>query len=81
MIIFLKTLKASLYHVLIDKIPQYLYHDKLKIIMLPVECRRRYIYKTCIKFLQGIGSLIRCETDKGRAVILDSRFERMRFLE
>ncbi len=50
-----------------------------KTIMLPVEYRRRYIYETYIKLLQGIGRLIRCETDTGRVVVLDSRFERIWF--
>jgi len=34
----------------------------------------RYNYDTEIKMRQGIGRLIRCDTDRGRVVILDSRY-------
>lgn len=34
----------------------------------------RYLYDTYIKMKQGIGRLIRCETDHGKVVVLDSRF-------
>lgn len=34
---------------------------------------RRYRYETAIKLRQGIGRLIRSETDRGRVVILDAR--------
>ncbi|MFW6373102.1 MAG: ATP-dependent DNA helicase [Thermodesulfobacteriota bacterium] len=34
----------------------------------------RYRYDTDIKMKQGIGRLIRCDTDRGRVVILDSRY-------
>lgn len=38
----------------------------------------RYEYDTYIKMQQGIGRLIRCETDHGKVVVLDSRFHRMK---
>lgn len=38
----------------------------------------RYLYDTFIKMKQGIGRLIRCETDHGKVVVLDSRFHRMK---
>ncbi|MCX5815116.1 MAG: hypothetical protein NTX75_02590 [Proteobacteria bacterium] len=50
-----------------------------KITMLPVEYRSRYLYETYIKLRQGIGRLIRCETDRGRVVILDSRYNSLWF--
>jgi ATP-dependent DNA helicase DinG len=50
-----------------------------KITMLPVEYRRRYLYETYIKLMQGIGRLIRCETDRGKVVILDSRYNSLWF--
>jgi ATP-dependent DNA helicase DinG len=34
----------------------------------------RYRYDTNIKMKQGIGRLIRCETDRGKVVVLDSRY-------
>ncbi|MDM8522635.1 helicase C-terminal domain-containing protein [Desulfococcaceae bacterium HSG8] len=34
----------------------------------------RYYYDTEIKVKQGIGRLIRCDTDRGKVVILDSRY-------
>ncbi|MBV6505465.1 MAG: hypothetical protein BWX58_00935 [Deltaproteobacteria bacterium ADurb.Bin026] len=36
--------------------------------MLPFEYRKRYLYETHIKLKQGIGRLIRSETDKGRVI-------------
>jgi len=38
----------------------------------------RYLYDTFIKMKQGIGRLIRCETDHGKVVVLDSRFHRIK---
>ncbi len=35
---------------------------------------RRYLYETDIKLKQGIGRLIRSDTDKGKVLVLDSRF-------
>ncbi len=40
----------------------------------PSEFWNRYRYETEIKLRQGIGRLIRCHTDRGRVVILDSRY-------
>ncbi len=43
--------------------------------MLPAsEFWNRYRYETEIKLRQGIGRLIRCHTDRGRVVVLDSRY-------
>jgi len=38
---------------------------------------KRYRYDTFIKLKQGIGRLIRSETDKGKVYILDSRFKQL----
>jgi len=43
--------------------------------LTPREFWNRYRYDTDIKMKQGIGRLIRCETDRGRVVILDSRYK------
>jgi ATP-dependent DNA helicase DinG len=40
----------------------------------PGEFWERYRYDTDIKMKQGIGRLIRCETDRGRVVVLDARY-------
>ncbi|MBA4417172.1 MAG: hypothetical protein C0392_04580 [Syntrophus sp. (in: bacteria)] len=45
-----------------------------KATMAPIEYRKQYLYETYIKLRQGIGRLIRCETDHGRVIILDSRY-------
>jgi len=45
-----------------------------KKIMHPARYNDRYDYETYIKMQQGIGRLIRCETDHGKVVVLDSRF-------
>ena len=42
--------------------------------MRAAEYWERYQYDTYIKMKQGIGRLIRCETDKGKVVVLDSRY-------
>ncbi len=42
--------------------------------MTPADYWNRYLYDTYIKMKQGIGRLIRCETDRGKVVILDSRY-------
>ena len=34
----------------------------------------RYLYDTHIKIKQGIGRLIRCETDHGKVIVLDARY-------
>jgi len=35
---------------------------------------RQYAYETRIKLRQGIGRLIRSDTDSGKVIILDSRY-------
>lgn len=40
----------------------------------PAEYWDRYLYDTHIKMKQGIGRLIRCETDHGKVIVLDSRY-------
>ncbi|CAN2043800.1 ATP-dependent DNA helicase DinG [Candidatus Magnetomoraceae bacterium gMMP-1] len=45
-----------------------------KKMMSPKEFWKRYNYDTDIKMKQGIGRLIRCDTDSGNVVILDSRY-------
>jgi ATP-dependent DNA helicase DinG len=49
-----------------------------KKILHPTKYMDRYLYDTFIKIKQGIGRLIRCETDHGKVIILDSRFHRMK---
>lgn len=49
-----------------------------KKILHPAKYMDRYLYDTFIKMKQGIGRLIRCETDHGKVVVLDSRFHRMK---
>ena len=51
-----------------------------KNILPPGEYWRRYRYETDIKLKQGIGRLIRSETDRGRVVVLDSRFKKSTIL-
>ncbi|MCE5210569.1 MAG: ATP-dependent DNA helicase [Deltaproteobacteria bacterium] len=46
--------------------------------MHPAKYMDRYLYDTYIKMKQGIGRLIRCETDHGKVLVLDSRFHRMK---
>jgi len=45
-----------------------------KKVMSPREYWDRYHYDTEIKIKQGIGRLIRCDTDRGKVIILDSRY-------
>ncbi|MBP7230995.1 MAG: ATP-dependent DNA helicase [Syntrophaceae bacterium] len=49
-----------------------------KKILHPAKYMDRYLYDTYIKMKQGIGRLIRCETDHGKVIVLDSRFHRMK---
>ncbi|HNZ32372.1 MAG TPA: ATP-dependent DNA helicase [Smithellaceae bacterium] len=49
-----------------------------KKILHPAKYMDRYLYDTYIKMKQGIGRLIRCETDHGKVVVLDSRFHRLK---
>lgn len=46
-----------------------------KQVLSPREYWQRYMYETDIKMRQGMGRLIRSETDRGRVVVLDSRFK------
>ncbi len=41
----------------------------------PKDYWERYYYDANIKTRQGIGRLIRCDTDKGKVIFLDSRFK------
>jgi len=50
-----------------------------KNLLSPREYWRQYHYLTEIKTRQGIGRLIRGETDRGTVVVLDSRFNPSRF--
>jgi ATP-dependent DNA helicase DinG len=44
--------------------------------MPPAIYQNRYQYDTYIKMKQGMGRLIRCETDRGSIVVLDSRYRK-----
>ena len=50
-----------------------------KQIFSPKDFWQRYHYETDIKLRQGMGRLIRSESDRGRVVILDSRFKAGKF--
>lgn len=68
----------TLTQVIITRIP-YLSHNTpiqmaRKETMSPRDYWARYYYDKDIKVQQGIGRLIRCDTDKGKVVILDSRY-------
>jgi len=69
----------TLTQVIITRIPYPSPFDPIqrarKNILSPREYWRRYTYEADIKLRQGIGRLIRSETDRGRVVILDSRFK------
>jgi ATP-dependent DNA helicase DinG len=49
-----------------------------KRVLSPEDYWRRYRYDTQIKMLQGIGRLVRGESDTGRVVVLDRRFSGIR---
>ncbi|MBU1743525.1 MAG: hypothetical protein KJ649_01310 [Proteobacteria bacterium] len=70
----------TLTQVIITRIPFPHPQDPLQIArrnLLPrEEYWRRYRYETAIKLRQGIGRLIRSESDRGRVVILDARYRR-----
>ncbi|MFH2120596.1 MAG: helicase C-terminal domain-containing protein [Pseudomonadota bacterium] len=70
----------TLTQVIITRIPFPHPQDPLQIArrnLLPrEEYWRRYRYETTIKLRQGIGRLIRSESDRGRVVILDARYRR-----
>ena len=53
-------------------------HTARKKTMHPAMYMNRYLYDTFIKMKQGMGRLIRCETDYGKVVVLDSRFLRLK---
>ncbi|MCP4352773.1 MAG: hypothetical protein GY795_45550 [Desulfobacterales bacterium] len=68
----------TLTQVIITRIPYPASFDPIQMarkkIMSSNDYWKRYRYDTDIKLKQGIGRLIRSETDRGRVVILDSRF-------
>lgn len=68
----------TLTQVIITRIPYPMPADPIQMarrnIMPPKAYWNRYYYDTEIKMRQGIGRLIRCDTDRGRVVILDSRY-------
>jgi ATP-dependent DNA helicase DinG len=70
----------TLTQVIITRLPFPHPQDPLQIArrtLLPgEEYWRRYRYETAIKLRQGIGRLIRSESDRGRVVILDARYRR-----
>lgn len=49
-------------------------HMARKRIMSRSDYQQRYLYDTSLKLRQGIGRLIRSETDTGKVIILDSRY-------
>lgn len=68
----------TLTQVIITRIPYPTPFDPIQMarkkIMSPNDYWKRYQYDTDIKLKQGIGRLIRSDTDRGKVVILDSRF-------
>jgi ATP-dependent DNA helicase DinG len=68
----------TLTQVIITRIPYPSPSDPIqaarKQMLPPAAYWNRYRYETEIKLRQGIGRLIRCQTDHGRVVILDSRY-------
>jgi ATP-dependent DNA helicase DinG len=70
----------TLTQVIITRLPYPHPQDPLQIArrnLLPrEEYWRRYRYESAIKLRQGIGRLIRSESDRGRVVILDARYRR-----
>ncbi|NJL58616.1 MAG: hypothetical protein HC887_02140 [Desulfobacteraceae bacterium] len=69
----------TLTQVIITRIPYPSPYDALQMArkrtLSPKEFWSRYHYDTHIKLRQGIGRLIRCETDRGKVVILDKRYK------
>lgn len=67
----------TLTQVIITRIPYPSPFDPIqtarKKILPPDQYWKRYLYDTEIKLKQGIGRLIRSETDRGRVIILDAR--------
>jgi ATP-dependent DNA helicase DinG len=70
----------TLTQVIITRLPYPHPQDPLQVArrnLLPrEEYWRRYRYESAIKLRQGIGRLIRSESDRGRIVILDARYRR-----
>ena len=70
----------TLTQVVITRIPYASPSEPLQIArkrtMSPAEYNHRYRYDATIKMKQGIGRLIRSETDHGRVVILDTRWRK-----
>jgi len=70
----------TLTQVIITRLPYPHPQDPLQVArrnLLPrEEYWRRYRYESAIKLRQGIGRLIRSESDRGRVVILDARYRR-----
>ncbi len=68
----------TLTQVIITRIPYPSPSDPIqtarKQLMSPQDFWKRYYYDTEIKMRQGIGRLIRCDTDRGKVVILDARY-------
>lgn len=68
----------TLTQVIITRIPYPTPFDPIQMarkkLMSPKAFWSRYYYDTDIKMKQGIGRLIRCDTDRGKVVILDSRY-------
>jgi ATP-dependent DNA helicase DinG len=68
----------TLTQVIITRLPYPSTHDPIqqarRRTMAPADYWRRYRYEAAIKLKQGMGRLIRSDTDRGRVVILDSRF-------
>jgi len=68
----------TLTQVIITRIPYPTPADPIQMarkkLMSPKEYWSRYYYDAEIKMKQGIGRLIRSDTDRGRVVILDSRY-------
>jgi len=69
----------TLTQVIITRIPYPSPKDPIqmsrKAMMSPDRYWRRYSYEKDIKLKQGIGRLIRSQTDRGKVFILDSRFK------
>ena len=68
----------TLTQVIITRIPYPSFTDPVQMarkkILSPKDFWKRYYYDAEIKMKQGMGRLIRSDTDRGRVVILDSRY-------
>ena len=69
----------TLTQVIITRIPYPSFFDPIQVarkkLMSPKAFWMRYYYDAEIKMKQGIGRLIRSDTDRGKVVILDSRYK------